>query len=119
MQGHQALFVFMSGVAPAESDLIIFEGSETMIGDRNSMRVTAEIAKGMLGPAKGPFAIDDPLLAKRLLYQLGKYFRAAQWFHRAMEAKLALSKDLLQSFRELASEHFSQHIDRKKELWMR
>ncbi len=116
MQGHQALLVFMSGVAPAESDLIIFGDSEAVIRDCNSMRVTAEIAESMLGPTKGPFAIDDPLLTKRLLYQLRKYFRASQCFHRAMEAKLALRKDLLQSFRELASKHLSQHIDGKKEL---
>ena len=83
------------------------------------MRVTAEIAKGMLGPAKRPFAVDDPLLTKRLLDQLRKYFRAAHWFHRAMKAELTLSKDLLQGFRELTSEHFRQHIDRKKELWVR
>jgi hypothetical protein len=119
VQGHQALLVFMSGVAPAESDLIIFKGGETMIRDCNSMRVTAEIAKGMLGPSKRPFAVDDPLLAKRLLYQLREYFWPAQWFQCAMKAKLTLSKDLLQGFGELAAKHFGEDIDRKKELWMR
>ena len=74
MQGHQALFVFMSGVAPAESDLIILESSKAVIRDCNSMRVTAEIAKCMFGSAKGAFAINDPLLTKRLLDQLREYF---------------------------------------------
>ena len=36
-----------------------------------------------------------------------------------MEAELALSKDLLQRFIELASGHLSQHIDGKKEPGMR
>jgi hypothetical protein len=61
MQGHQALLVVVGGVAPAEGHLIIFKGGEPVIGDRNSMCVTAEIAEGMLGPAKRPFAIDHPL----------------------------------------------------------
>ncbi len=119
VQAHQPLLVFMSGVAPTESDLIIFEGGETVIRDRHSMRITAEVAECMLSAAKRSFAIDNPLLAKRLLYQLRKYFRPPQWFQRAMKAKLALRKYLLQSFREFAAEHFSQHIDGKEELWVR
>lgn len=80
MQGHQALLVFVCGVAPAEGHLIIFKGSEAVVRDSDSMRVTAEIAKGMLCAAKGPFAINNPLLTKGLLYQLRKNFWPPQWF---------------------------------------
>ena len=80
MQAHQALLVFMGGVAPAEGHLIIFKGGEPVIGDSNSMRVAAEIAEGLLSPAKGPLAIDHPLLTKRLLYQLRKNLRPSQRF---------------------------------------
>ncbi len=80
MQGHQALLVFVGGVAPAEGHLIIFKGSEAVIRDGDAMRVTTEIAEGMLSAAKGPFAIDNPLLTKGLLYQLRKNFWPPQWF---------------------------------------
>jgi hypothetical protein len=56
-----------------------------VIGDGNSMCVTAEIAEGMRGPAKRPFAIDHPLLAKGLLYQLRKDLWPTQRFQRAMK----------------------------------
>ena len=81
MQGHQALLVFVGGVAPAEGHLIIFKGSEAVIRDGDSMRVTAEIAEGMLSAAKGPFAIDNPLLTKGLLYQLRENFGRPSGFN--------------------------------------
>ena len=78
MQGHQTLLVFVSGVAPPESHLIIFKGSEPVIRDSDPMRVTAEIAERLLSPAKGPFAIEHPLLSKRLPHELRKHLGSPQ-----------------------------------------
>ena len=44
-QRQEAAFVFVSGVAPAERDLILHEGNEPVIGNGNAMGVGAEVAK--------------------------------------------------------------------------
>jgi hypothetical protein len=42
-QRHQTLFVVVSGIAPAKSDCTIGEGDESMVGNRHTMGVLAEI----------------------------------------------------------------------------
>jgi hypothetical protein len=44
VKSQESLFVFVSGVSPAERHLVLLEGNEPPIGDRNSMGVGAEIA---------------------------------------------------------------------------
>jgi integrase-like protein len=72
--------LWWGGVAPAKGHLIIFKGSEPVIGDSDSMGVTAKIVECKLGTAKGSFAIDNPLLTKRLLYQFRKNFGCPSGF---------------------------------------
>lgn len=119
VERHQALLVFVSGVAPAEGHLIIFESNEPVIRDSDAVCVTAKIAEGMLSTAKRPLAVDYPLLAESLLYQLREHLAPSQWLQRAMEPELTLRKDFLHGLSELASEHFGKDIYGKKELWMR
>ena len=43
-QRQESLFIVVSGVSPAERDLVIQEGNEPVIGNRHAMGVSAEIA---------------------------------------------------------------------------
>ena len=54
-QRHETLLVFVSGIAPAESDPVIGERDKSMIGNCYSMGVLAEVAKRMLRAAKRTF----------------------------------------------------------------
>ena len=62
---HQAFFVFVSGIAPAESNAALVEGDETVVGDGYAMSVLAEIAKRMLRAAEGTFGVHHPLGAEQ------------------------------------------------------
>ena len=43
-ESHQSLLVAVSRVPPAESDLTVGEGHQTMVGDRHAVSVAAEVA---------------------------------------------------------------------------
>jgi hypothetical protein len=54
-QRHQTLFIFVSGIAPAESDGAVGERDQAMVRDRDTMCVLTQIAKRMLRASKGTF----------------------------------------------------------------
>jgi len=58
---HQTLFVFVSRIAPSETDAAIAEGDQAVVGDRHAMDVLAEIAQRMFGAAEGAFRIHHPV----------------------------------------------------------
>jgi len=47
-QPHQPVLVVVRRVAPSEHDLSVIQRHQTVIGDRHPVRVTAEIAQGVL-----------------------------------------------------------------------
>jgi len=64
-QGHHSFLIAMGVVLPAESDLVVLEGDEAMVGDGHAMGVAAEIAEHVMGTAKRRFGIDDPGLTEQ------------------------------------------------------
>jgi hypothetical protein len=51
-----------------EGDAAIVEAAQTLVGDANAMRITAEIIEDLLGTSEGRLAVDDPfLLVQRVL----------------------------------------------------
>ena len=56
----------MGVVSPAEGDLIVLEGHETMVGDGDAMGVAGEVVEDMLGAAEGRLGVDDPVLLAEL-----------------------------------------------------
>ena len=64
-QGHQALLVAVSGVSPAEGDLVTGQRQEAMVGDSDPMGVAAQIVENILRAPEGRLAVDDPVLAEQ------------------------------------------------------
>ena len=64
-EGHFALLAAMRVVLPAESDPVILEGHEAVIGDGDAMGVAGEITDDMLGSAERWFGIDHPVVVKQ------------------------------------------------------
>ncbi len=62
-KAHQP-FLVVERVAPAEGDLSPFESNQSVVEDRDSMRVTAQIAECMFGSSKGRFGINYPIGAR-------------------------------------------------------
>src|SRR5271169_6640996 len=52
VQSQESLLVFVSGVSPAERDLVIQEGNEPAVGNRNAMSIGAEVTKRLLWSAE-------------------------------------------------------------------
>jgi hypothetical protein len=57
-------FLVVERVALAEGDLTLFESNQSVVGDRDSMRVTAQIAESMFGSSKGRFGINYSIGAR-------------------------------------------------------
>lgn len=66
VESQEALLVVMSGVSPAEGDLVIKERNQTVIGDCDTMGVGTEVAEHVLRSAEGSLAINDPVGSEKL-----------------------------------------------------
>jgi hypothetical protein len=94
VQAHQPSFVSMRRIAPVKGDLVVGKRHQPVIGDSNPMRIAAEIAESVLGPAKRPFGVNHPFLSKRQAQQLCEDLWARKRFHVAVEAELALGESV-------------------------
>ena len=64
-QAHQPLLVFVGRVAPTEGNATLCQRHQSMIGNRYPMRVAAQIAQRVFGPAERPFGVDHPIGAEQ------------------------------------------------------
>src|SRR5271169_133267 len=64
-KSQQLLFVVVSGVAPAESDLAIGKGNQAMVGDGHAMGVAAQILEHIFGATEGSFRVDHPVFSEQ------------------------------------------------------
>lgn len=60
---HAPLFAAARLIFPAEGDTLAVKGQQPVIGDGNSMRVSAEVAEDLQPAAKSGFGVHDPVLA--------------------------------------------------------
>jgi hypothetical protein len=63
-QGHLPLLIAMGIILPAESNLVVLESHETMVGDGHAMGVTGKITQHMMRAAERRLSIDDPFLTE-------------------------------------------------------
>jgi hypothetical protein len=49
---HEALLVFVSGVSETVRDFFAVEGDQPVIGDGNTMGISAEVSEHLVGPAE-------------------------------------------------------------------
>jgi hypothetical protein len=114
-KSQKSLFILVSGVSPAERDLVIQEGNEPVIGNRNAMGVSAEIAQHLLGSAERRLAVDHPSGRVKLTDQTPKQFGLRQTAKQAVKPELSGSVSLLERFEKLAAEDFAENRFREKE----
>lgn len=114
-QGHESFPVAVSGVAPAEGDVAVFECDESGVGDGHAMGISAEIAQRVFGSAEGAFGIDDPLVTIKGSQPGTKCARVVEICEAAVEPELAGGKGRLEPGDELAAEDATEHADGQKE----
>lgn len=114
-QREESFLVFMSGISPAKRDLVIQEGNEPGIGNRNAMRVSAEVAQHLLRSAERRLAVDHPSRRMQLADQTPKQSGLRQTAKQAVKPELSGSVSLLKRFEKLAAEDFAENRFREKE----
>src|SRR5512140_1284306 len=114
-QGHEPLLVLVSRVSPAEGDLAVDERDQPMIGDRDTVRVAAEVAESMLGAAEGTFGIDDPVLAEQLPEPGAERFGISEELELPMETEPPSGEGDFQAGEKLAAKHAAEYFHRKEE----
>src|SRR4051812_38904941 len=62
---HQALFIAARVILPAECDVIAIECNQPVVGDRNAMGITSEVADNLFWPTECGLGVDDPILPEQ------------------------------------------------------
>jgi hypothetical protein len=77
-------------VLPAESNLVMLEGHEAVVGDGHAMGVTGEIAEHMMGTAERWLGVDDPVLTEQWTQEGAERFLVGQGLKSSGESELVL-----------------------------
>jgi hypothetical protein len=114
-QSQKSLLVLMSRIPPAKGNPAILESNETAIGNRHPMRVGAEVAKHLFGPAECWFAIDNPTRNIELADKAPKELGLGQATEQTVELELSGGMRLLDGFDEFAAEDLTKSPYREEE----
>jgi hypothetical protein len=98
-----------SVVLPAESDLAVAHGQESMIGDGDAVCVACQVVEYIFRSAERAFGVDHPLLTKERSQELGKGPLRGQWLEAAGEDELTLMEGDLQAGDELATKDAAEY----------
>jgi len=115
LDGHHSLVIAMGIISPAESDLVVGEGDQAMVGDGDAMGVAGEIAEDMMRAPERGFGIDDPWVTKQGAQESAEGFLVLEGSKRAGEDQLALLESSFQSGDELAAKDATEYAHREEE----
>ena len=60
VQGHRLLAIAVAVVLPAEADLAVVHGQQTVVGDGDTVGIAADIVEDLGRPGEGPLRVDHP-----------------------------------------------------------
>ena len=109
---HQPLFVAPRVIPPAECDVIGIERNQSVIGDRNAVRIASEIAHNLLGSAEGWLRVDNPMLPEQGSQECRKRLWFAEMLDQSGNLQTLPPKSPTQSFDKLSTEHLSEDFHR-------
>ena len=87
---HHSLLISVGIIFPAETNLVMLEGHEAMVGDGHAMGVAGQIAEHMMGTAERWLGVDDPVLTEQGALERAKCFLVFQRIERSGESELVL-----------------------------
>jgi hypothetical protein len=88
IESHGLLFIAISIVPPAEAYSAVLDIEDTIVADRYSMSVSAQVVKNTFGAIKGRLAIDNPFLVVQPSSEHLKSSRFFQMSYTAGEYKI-------------------------------
>jgi hypothetical protein len=105
----------VGGVPPAEGDVALFEGDESVVGDGDAVGIATEIAQRVFRSAEGRLGIDDPVVTEQRSEPGGEGSRFRKWREVTVERELVVEEGGLQAGDELATKDAAEHLDRQEE----
>lgn len=119
LQGHEFLLVAIPVVTPPEGHMAVLEPDQTMIGDRDTVRVAAEVVQHLGRAAERRLAVDDPLGLAADLEQPFELRRRVQFLEPSMELDLPGGTGLFETVEKDAPIEPGEDPDGQKEPWAR
>ncbi len=92
---HDSFLISVGIILPAESNPVVLESYEAVVGDGHAMGVAGEIAQHMMRPTEGWLGIDDPVLAEEWTQEGAECLLVFQRLERSGESELALLESSL------------------------
>jgi hypothetical protein len=91
------------------------ERQQPVIGDRNPMRVSAEISQNLQRAAEGWFGVNNPVLPMQSPEQSMELFRVSEWRCRPGASQLLAAVETFQTGTELTAKHPAEDFHRQEE----
>jgi hypothetical protein len=92
---HHSLLITVGIILPTESNLVMLESQEAMVGDGYAMGIAGEIAEHMMGTAEGGLGVDDPVLPEQGAQEGAEGLVVGQGLKSSGEGELALLESSL------------------------
>ena len=112
---HLALLVAVSVVFPLEGDMVAIDCQQTMIADRDAVRVSPEVPKHLWRASHGRLCVDHPILSIQGMDKGLEPRSVPQVRAGAEKLQLLLAICPPQRLDKFASEHTAEHLDWQEE----
>jgi hypothetical protein len=114
-ESHALLLIVVAVIAPVELNLPILDICDPMIGNRDPVRVTADVIHHLLGSGERRLGVDDPFHVAHRIEMPMENLRVSKCLEGREEAELASVESLLQIPQEQSAEEAGQHPYWQKE----
>jgi hypothetical protein len=112
---HHSLLIPVGIILPTESNLVMLESHEAVVGDGHAMGVAGEIAEPMRGTAEGWLGVDDPVVTEQGAQEGAEGLFVFERLENSGESKLVLLESAFQAGDELAAEDATEYVDGQEE----
>ena len=108
-ESHDFLLIVVAVVPPVEFDLPVFDIHDPMIGNRDPVRVAADVVHHLLGSGEGRLGVDDPFHVAHRIEMAAENLRISKGLEGGEEPEFAGVESLLQIRQEQSAEQAGQH----------
>ena len=106
----------MRVIFPAESDLPVSEGYESVIGDGDTMCVACQVLENVFRSAEWWLDVDHPIVAVQLAKKAAEEPGFGKMLEIAMKLEPVVAEQVLETVDEFASKHAAEYFFREQEL---
>jgi len=99
-QGHRFDLTAIPIILPLKADLIVFDVEQSVVGNRDAMRVAAHVIEDLLGAGEGALGIYDPFASLPSVQKLNESVSFTKRLPSVEELQFAGIERMLQRFEE-------------------